>query len=175
MRFAITAAALVGSAAASYGYGYPVNSTTTPVYEETPTPSDVYPVYPTESSSEVYPVYPTETPSDVYTTKVVTELTTYCPSATEVTYGTKTYTVTEATTLTITDCPCTVIETPSYTPAPPSPVYPTYPVNGTTVVPVYPTGTGVSPTTTAPPEFTGAAAKVGAGVMAVVAAAAAFL
>ncbi|KAK3945843.1 hypothetical protein QBC46DRAFT_370127 [Diplogelasinospora grovesii] len=43
-----------------------------------------------------------------YTTEVVTAVTTYCPMATEVTYGGTTYTVTEATTLTITDCPCTV-------------------------------------------------------------------
>ncbi|KAK3309116.1 uncharacterized protein B0T15DRAFT_526202 [Chaetomium strumarium] len=45
-----------------------------------------------------------------YTTEVVTAYTTFCPAATEVTVGTKTYTVTEATTLTITDCPggCTI-------------------------------------------------------------------
>ncbi|TPX18434.1 uncharacterized protein E0L32_011675 [Thyridium curvatum] len=43
-----------------------------------------------------------------YTTEVVTALTTYCPEATKITHGGKTYTVTEATTLTITDCPCTV-------------------------------------------------------------------
>ncbi|KAH7123036.1 hypothetical protein EDB81DRAFT_813472 [Dactylonectria macrodidyma] len=50
----------------------------------------------------------------VYTTEVVTSLTTYCPAATTLTYGDKTYTVTEATTLTITDCPCTVSK-PVYT------------------------------------------------------------
>jgi len=45
-----------------------------------------------------------------YVTSVVTAVTTYCPAATEVTYGGNTYTVTEATTLTITDCPsgCTI-------------------------------------------------------------------
>ncbi|KAG6053505.1 hypothetical protein E4U17_004641 [Claviceps sp. LM77 group G4] len=43
-----------------------------------------------------------------YTTEVVTALTTYCPLATTLTYGNKTYTVKSATTLTITDCPCTV-------------------------------------------------------------------
>ena len=43
-----------------------------------------------------------------YTTEIVTELTTYCPAPTTLTHGTNTYTVTEATTLTITDCPCTV-------------------------------------------------------------------
>ncbi|CAD0013215.1 unnamed protein product [Aureobasidium pullulans] len=44
----------------------------------------------------------------VYTTEIVTALTTYCPAAT--TNG-KTYTVSSATTLTITDCPCTVVKT----------------------------------------------------------------
>lgn len=48
------------------------------------------------------------TPSVVYTTEVVTAITTYCPAATTITHGTNTYTVTEATTLTITDCPCTI-------------------------------------------------------------------
>jgi hypothetical protein len=46
----------------------------------------------------------------VYTTEVVTAITTYCPEPTTVTYGESTYTVTEATTLTITDCEagCTI-------------------------------------------------------------------
>lgn len=43
-----------------------------------------------------------------YTTEVVTELTTFCPGPTEISHNGKTYTITEATTLTITDCPCTV-------------------------------------------------------------------
>ncbi|RBR23411.1 uncharacterized protein FIESC28_03790 [Fusarium coffeatum] len=43
-----------------------------------------------------------------YTTEVVTHLTTYCPAATTLTYGDKTYTVTKATTLTIEDCSCTI-------------------------------------------------------------------
>ncbi|KAH7325984.1 hypothetical protein B0I35DRAFT_123235 [Stachybotrys elegans] len=41
-------------------------------------------------------------------TEVVEVYTTYCPGPTEITYGSSTYTITEATTLTITDCPCTV-------------------------------------------------------------------
>ncbi|MCJ1383728.1 hypothetical protein MMC17_006842 [Xylographa soralifera] len=44
----------------------------------------------------------------VYTTEVVTAYTTYCPAATSIVHGNQTYTVTEATTLTITNCPCTV-------------------------------------------------------------------
>ncbi|KAF4450822.1 cell wall glyco, partial [Fusarium albosuccineum] len=43
-----------------------------------------------------------------YTTEVVTAVTTYCPGPTTLTYDDKTYTITEATTLTITDCPCTI-------------------------------------------------------------------
>ncbi|KAK2034659.1 mmc protein [Colletotrichum zoysiae] len=43
-----------------------------------------------------------------YVTEVVSSYTTYCPAATVITHGDKTYTVTSATTLTITDCPCTV-------------------------------------------------------------------
>lgn len=52
------------------------------------------------SYNDTVPVYPTGV---VYTTEVVDVYTTYCPYATTLTYGTKTYTVSEATTLTITD------------------------------------------------------------------------
>lgn len=45
------------------------------------------------------------------TTEIVKELTTYCPHPTTVVQGSKTYTVSEATTLTITDCPCTLTHT----------------------------------------------------------------
>lgn len=44
----------------------------------------------------------------VYTTEVVTAVTTFCPGPTTITHGENTYTVTEATTLTISDCPCTI-------------------------------------------------------------------
>lgn len=40
-----------------------------------------------------------------YVTEVVTAYTTYCPEATQITHGGETYTVSEATTLTITNCP----------------------------------------------------------------------
>lgn len=43
-----------------------------------------------------------------YTTEIVESYVTYCPGPTEISHGGKTYTITEATTLTITDCPCTV-------------------------------------------------------------------
>ncbi|OAQ98942.1 hypothetical protein LLEC1_04805, partial [Akanthomyces lecanii] len=41
-------------------------------------------------------------------TEVVDVYTTYCPEPTHLTMNNKTYTVTEACTFTITDCPCTV-------------------------------------------------------------------
>jgi hypothetical protein len=44
----------------------------------------------------------------IYTTTVVDVLTTYCPTPTTLTVNGKTYPVTEPTTLTITDCPCTI-------------------------------------------------------------------
>ncbi|KAL6889532.1 hypothetical protein HDV57DRAFT_331945 [Trichoderma longibrachiatum] len=48
-------------------------------------------------------------PSNVtVVTEVVDVYTTYCPFATQITHGSKTYTVTEPTTLTISDCPCTI-------------------------------------------------------------------
>ena len=51
----------------------------------------------------------TTTPSAIaYTTQVVTALTTICPGPTVLTFNSKTYTITTSTTLTITDCPCTV-------------------------------------------------------------------
>ena len=43
-----------------------------------------------------------------WTTTTVTSYTTFCPGPTTFTHGTKTFTVTEATTLTITDCPCEI-------------------------------------------------------------------
>ncbi|KAL0942490.1 mmc protein [Colletotrichum truncatum] len=43
-----------------------------------------------------------------YVTEVVSSYTTYCPGPTVITHADKTYTITKATTLTITDCPCTV-------------------------------------------------------------------
>jgi hypothetical protein len=40
-----------------------------------------------------------------YVTEVVTAFTTYCPEATQITHAGETYTISEATTLTITNCP----------------------------------------------------------------------
>jgi len=71
----------------------------------------------------------------VYTTDIYTAYTTVCPEATSLTFNGVTYAVTESTTLTITNCPCTVVKpvTTSSTVicstcAPTAPVY----VNSTT-------------------------------------------
>ncbi len=46
--------------------------------------------------------------NDTLTTVIVTALTTYCPEAMELTHNGVVYTITSETTLTITDCPCTL-------------------------------------------------------------------
>lgn len=104
-----------------------------------------------------------------YTTEIVKSIVTYCPEPTTLTHGDKTYTITKATTLTITDCPCTVTK-PVHTapvevcktcnvtvPKPPTPSAPA------------PTG-GIKPTTP-PPVVAGAAKLSGAGLAAVLGAA----
>jgi len=65
---------------------------------------------PTSASAVIRPVGTAGTgvAGPVYTTEVVTSFTTYCPQATQFAIGNKTYTVSKATTLTITDCPCTL-------------------------------------------------------------------
>ncbi|KAI9818326.1 MAG: hypothetical protein M1832_004444 [Thelocarpon impressellum] len=115
----------------------------------------------------------------VYTTEVVTAYTTYCPSPTTVVHNKVTYTVKSATTLTITDCPCTVTKplvtytstvcntcTPVITPTSYSTKYETHvPVytNATVSTKVYSTPGVAAPTTAVPttkaPQFTGAANK----------------
>ncbi|KAJ4124945.1 hypothetical protein NW768_009286 [Fusarium equiseti] len=134
-----------------------------------------------------------------YTTEVVTAYTTYCPGPTEIVHGDKTYTVTEATTLTITDCPCTVTKPVITTSAvvchdcpTGQPGKPGHPGQGhnSTMVPVYPTGKpghggegdhpagpGATPTAGSPSEVpTAGAGKVaalsGAGLAGMVALAA---
>jgi len=146
------------------------------------------------ASANAYAYNYTTSIAPVYETKYVTDLTTVCPSATVITIGSSlTYTVTEATTLTITDCSCTVTnEVPAATSAAPvesvpahssavvvvpssAAPYPTGPAgNGTSVV--VPVGTGTAPVTTtaaaatattAAPEFTGAASKAGVAALAI--------
>jgi hypothetical protein len=45
-----------------------------------------------------------------YTTEVHTAYTTVCPASTELTFNGVTYTATASTTLTITNCPCTIVK-----------------------------------------------------------------
>ncbi|KAM3497225.1 hypothetical protein MY11210_009713 [Beauveria gryllotalpidicola] len=114
----------------------------------------------------------------VWTTEVVTAYTTYCPAPTSVVVNNKTLIVTEATTLTITDCPCTVTKPHTGTDVPTN-VVPAPPVNpgkptGTPVSPTKPTGTGAVPTgpsstATSPPQVGGAAAAVPFGAAALAA------
>ncbi|OAR01257.1 hypothetical protein LLEC1_07434 [Akanthomyces lecanii] len=98
-------------------------------------------------------------------TEVVDSYTTFCPSATQITHGTDTYTVTSATTLTVTNCPCTITrpvtvtssvvchDCPKPTSAPPA-----QSSNGT--VPIPPTNAPVQPTSTVVPPTAGAAKAV---------------
>ncbi|KAH7363712.1 hypothetical protein BKA66DRAFT_573407 [Pyrenochaeta sp. MPI-SDFR-AT-0127] len=192
-------AVIAGFAAAAnaYAYGYPAYNTTSvapPTYETSKAPE--YPAYPESSKAPEYPAYPESSKAPEYpsypeapaytTTKVVTGLTTVCPEPTTVTYGHKTYTVKSSTTLIDDDCeytttyevkptPTPVKPTghyapPAYSSAPPVVPYPSK--NATTPYP-----TGVKPSSTKPvtPEFTGAAAQAGVGLMAVIGAVAAFL
>jgi len=120
-----------------------------------------------------------------YTTEVVTAYTTYCPGPTTITHGSSTYTVTSATTLTITDCPCTVTKpvipttvTKCTTCVAPTSVVVSSPApyNNATVPVVTPVPTKPAPTSTPsgpvsmPPAFPGAAnrATSGAGLAALV-------
>ena len=157
MRSGIVAAALVGAAAASwapeggppaYGSGSWGESSAAPVTSAAP------PAY--SSPASVAPVSsaaPASSAAPVYTTEVVTAYTTFCPEATEITHGGITYTATEATTLTITDCPggCTVTKPISSALA--SPVYSTPASSPVAPVP-YPSGNATVPTwsTAAPSE-----------------------
>jgi hypothetical protein len=61
-------------------------------------------------SYQAGPIMRRQNDTIVTTTKVVSAFTTYLPKPTIFTFGTNTYTVTEPTTLTITDCPCTIVE-----------------------------------------------------------------
>ncbi|KAK0123968.1 hypothetical protein ONS95_008956 [Cadophora gregata] len=126
---------------------------------------------PTPSTPASYP------PVWVTTTEIVQTYTTYCPVPTTVVQGNHTYTATEATTLTITNCPCTAVNTypgttttipvgttTTYCPVPTTittggSTYPvttpgivTIPIYSTTVVPItsHPVNHPGVPATTAP-------------------------
>jgi hypothetical protein len=101
----------------------------------------------------------------IYTTEVVDTYVTYCPEPTELTLGGKTYTITKAQTVTITNCGCTVTKPVITTsavvckdcPKPTHPV-PAPPKNGTTLVPGKPTAPGAVPPVATP---TGGSGKPG--------------
>ncbi|CZT06569.1 hypothetical protein WAI453_005956 [Rhynchosporium graminicola] len=97
----------------------------------------------------------------VYTTEVHTAYTTVCPASTQLTYNGVTYTATENQTLTITNCPCTVVKPVTTTSAvycatcsTSTPVAVAYPTANATVVhggvPTYP-ASPVGPAGTAAP------------------------
>jgi len=73
----------------------------------------------------------------VYTTEVVDVYTTVCPASSTITFNGQTYTntLTESSTITITNCPCTISK----------PVYTTSSVAAPTVAPVYPNATTPAP------------------------------
>ncbi|KAF9696321.1 hypothetical protein EKO04_005324 [Ascochyta lentis] len=171
------------SAVESYAVSTPAYAASTPVYAASSAPA-----YPVASSSAKYEEYP------VTSTKVVEETTFVCPEPTVVTYEEKTYSVTKATTLTVSSYTTTVVktthtpeaekpsskaQTPVYSASVPpvAPSHAPYPSKNVTVS-TAPQGTATGyPTSTKPstPEFTGAAAQAGVGLLAVVGALAAFL
>lgn len=110
-----------------------------------------------------------------YTTEVVTALTTYCPASTQITYGGTTYTITEATTLTITDCPCTVTKpvTISSTPYANSTVALTK--TSSKIGTIAPSSTKAAPSSIATAGAGKAAALSGAGLAGMLGVVAAFL
>jgi hypothetical protein len=197
MRFTIAAtAAFVSAASATYGYGYEANVTS------------IADVYTTEYVTDLSEYYQKTRRIE---SRLLTFLATVCPGPTAITIGGQTHTVTEATTLTISDCSCTITKpvpapssAPAYSTEVPSsavpvtteipassgapiesyPIYSSaapsapapYPSANGTLTTVVPSGTGApTGTSTSPPAFTGAATKMGAGIAAIAAAAAAFL
>lgn len=173
---------------------YPAASSSAKYEASTPVYSQGYPAsssaaYSVASSSAKYVEYP------ITSTKIVQETTFVCPTPTVVTYEDKTYSVTKATTLTVSSYTTTVVKTtqtpeaekpsskpvtPVYgTSAPPAVhTYAPYPSKNATAPHSAPQGTATGyPTSTKPstPEFTGAAAQAGVGFLAVVGAIAAFL
>jgi len=97
--------------------------------------------------------------SIVYTTEVHTAYTTYCPEATKVTFNGQTYTVTDSSTLTITNCPCTILKpVATYSSVPTAPVYVNSTAAGVTATSPAAIGTG-APVPSPTGEFTGSANK----------------
>ncbi|KAF2463252.1 uncharacterized protein BDR25DRAFT_347319 [Lindgomyces ingoldianus] len=146
------AAAIVGLAAAvpHYGYGYPEESSSVPVYstpvystpEGYPTPSSTAEGYPVPSSSaEEYPTYPSSTAEEYPTYPSSTPV----PYVTKTVYQTSLYTVTSCAEY-VTNCPAhsTIVYTsiiPAYTTVCPESEIPIYtpPAKPSSTVEAYPT------------------------------------
>ncbi|SMR53535.1 unnamed protein product [Zymoseptoria tritici ST99CH_1A5] len=185
MQYAIVAAGLAATAFAAYA---PPAYEAPPVYSAAPVYNATESAAPTHASSA--PAYVSSAP--VYTTEVVSSYETYCPGPTTLTYASQVYTVTEATTLTITNCPCTVTK-PVYTApavethpagpaappaagethpaAPASPAAPAYPGKPDAPAPASPASPAApvngtkpaGPAATTPVAYTGAASAVSVG------------
>lgn len=123
----------------------------------TSTPTWVAPPPPVKNTTSTLP--------PVWHTTTVSEYTTYCPSPTVISHGNHTWTVTSATTLTISECPCTI----SYSTTPP---WSASKAAGASTGTKSPTKTPVGPTavTTGPVQAIGAAQRFEAGAGAIVAA-----
>ncbi|KAK5447816.1 hypothetical protein LTS15_009315 [Exophiala xenobiotica] len=106
-----TAGALICSGSGSGGSGTTNTTSTTSTWSNISiTSSSSSSATPANSSSSTQQTSGTSTQdSDIWTTTIVTAFTTFCPRATSFIQNGKTYTATEATTLTIVDdCPCTI-------------------------------------------------------------------
>jgi hypothetical protein len=180
--FAIVAG--LAASANAYAYGYPAynETSTAPVYAaSTPAAYNAYPA--ASSSAPAYNAYPVSSAPAYTTTYPVKGLTTVCSEATSFSVGTKTYVVTKPTTIIDEDCEYTTTQVVKPTPVVPAPGKPSVVVPP--VVP-YPSKNGTAPTYAAPtgtpsstkpstPQFTGAAAQAGVGMLAIFGAVAAFL
>jgi hypothetical protein len=175
MKFSAIIAASATAAVAFASY----EAAPEPVYEPTtyaPEPT----TYAPEPVYEPAPYVPEYNGTVSTTTTVVSSYVTYCPYPTTITENGYEYTVTEATTLTVSNCPCTrtlTCSTTSTTSCPPTKV----PVPPTSYAPV-PEPTYVPPpayntTVPAPPVATGAASslKMASGALVAVFGAAALL
>lgn len=111
-------------------------------------------------------------------TEVVTAYTTYCPLATSFVENNSTYIVTEATTITVTNCPCTrttvyTTQTTTVCPVTETPVPPKS--SKAPVVPSVSSTVNITHTSVPPSVVTAGAAKAGAAGLAAVVGAVAYL
>jgi hypothetical protein len=191
MQSIVALAGVVGFAAAAVAPAYGAASTEAayaPVYPVSSEAAGFAPSYnqtiKTETAAATAPVYYTSYSKTVETVSTSAYVT-YCPTPTTLVFGTEKYTVTSATTLTITACAngCAVtkeVAVVKTTEEAATIVHPTAPAyapvkteEAATIVhptaPVYKTQNTTTAVETAPAKYTGAATKVGAGAFAIVA------